>query len=189
MKKCSKCKREKTQAEFPGDAKRKDGLHPWCKECVNLRAKNYYASLPGTSKRKRIERQRVLRSECRRLGRCTDCLSPAELGHKCCAKCLDAHRKLDRESYKRLKKAVFEHYGGFVCAGCGFDDQRCLSIDHIKNDGAEHRRSLQKQFGQTQLFAGRAFYSWLKRSGFPEGFQVLCMNCQWIKKFDSRTLL
>jgi hypothetical protein len=185
MKACTKCKAEKDESEFPGDAKRKDGLYPQCKECVNLKGKSYYASLGKGSKKGRIRRQRELRAECRKSGRCTDCLSPAEPGNRCCKKCLAAHRELDRESYQRLKKDVFEHYGGFQCAGCGFTDPRCLSLDHVEDNGAEHRRQLQKQFGQTQLFVGRAIYAWLRKNNYPPGFQVLCMNCQWIKKFEA----
>ena len=30
------------------------------------------------------------------------------------------------------------------------------------------------------------FYLWLKRNNFPEGFQTLCMNCQWLKKEENR---
>ncbi len=83
------------------------------------------------------------------------------------------------KKWKRgLKEEILTHYGGGKCAcvECGFDVIVALTIDHIENNGAEHRRTLKE--------AGTAFtYTWLKREGFPEGFQTLCMNCQWIKKF------
>ena len=28
-------------------------------------------------------------------------------------------------------------------------------------------------------------YYWLERHNYPPGFQVLCMNCQWIKKAEN----
>jgi hypothetical protein len=31
--------------------------------------------------------------------------------------------------------------------------------------------------------AGRAFFAWLKRQGWPEGFQVLCHNCNSSKGY------
>lgn len=46
-----------------------------------------------------------------------------------------------------------------------------LTIDHVANDGAEMRRN------GTYGNSGTAFYQWLRKSGFPAGFQVLCMNC------------
>jgi hypothetical protein len=63
------------------------------------------------------------------------------------------------------KKAVFAHYGQ-VCACCGESNPGFLTIDHINNDGAEHRRN-----------HGGNLYLNLRARGFPEGFQTLCWNC------------
>jgi hypothetical protein len=54
-----------------------------------------------------------------------------------------------------------------------------LTIDHIKGNGAEERRRLAKQA------RGSRFYLWLKRHGYPEGYQVLCFNCNNIKKIKN----
>ena len=77
-----------------------------------------------------------------------------------------------------LKAEVLTHYGNgkLACVSCGFADIRALSIDHINNDGAKHRR-------EDKLIGGRGIYRWLKEQGYPEGFQTLCMNCQWIKRW------
>jgi hypothetical protein len=66
---------------------------------------------------------------------------------------------------------VFAAYGGYKCNCCGESEPMFLSIDHIDNNGAEERRS--------GLYAGSGigFYMWLRKSGFPSGYQVLCMNC------------
>jgi len=81
-----------------------------------------------------------------------------------------------KESRKRLKMEVLSHYSpDLKCSGCGFSDTRALSIDHIKGDGAKHR----KKIGNVDL------YRWLRKKNFPKGFQVLCFNCQWIKKFEN----
>lgn len=70
-----------------------------------------------------------------------------------------------------LREQVFSAYGGHKCSCCGETEPLFLSIDHIDNDGAEMRRKGVHSRGGTQ------FYQWLRKNGFPDGFQVLCMNC------------
>ena len=60
-------------------------------------------------------------------------------------------------------------------------DLDCLSIDHINGDGYK-RRTIERKHGGTD------FYRWLIKNNFPEGFQVLCMNCQFKKKNANREL-
>lgn len=74
-----------------------------------------------------------------------------------------------------LKDRVFAAYGGYICRCCGEREYHFLSIDHINNDGAAHRKEIGEKRG------GRKFYNWLIKNGFPNGFQVLCMNCNWGK--------
>lgn len=77
---------------------------------------------------------------------------------------------------RNLKIKVLTHYGNgkLACVQCGYDaNLRALSIDHINNNGAEHRRELGRQ--------GVAFYRWLITNDYPEGYQTLCMTCQWAK--------
>jgi len=71
---------------------------------------------------------------------------------------------------ERLRNEVLDAYGSH-CACCGETKRHFLTIDHINNDGAEHRRKV----GHT--------YSWLKKNNFPPGFQVLCYNCNCSKGF------
>ena len=51
-----------------------------------------------------------------------------------------------------------------------------LTLDHVHNDGAAHRRALGKRG-----IGGAAMYRILKNQGFPPGFQILCFNCNWGK--------
>jgi len=76
----------------------------------------------------------------------------------------------------KLKREVLSYYGKgkCQCCICDIDNLDCLSLDHIKNNGAEHRKTL----------GYMSIYSFLKRQGFPSGYQTLCMNCQWIKKAE-----
>lgn len=59
-----------------------------------------------------------------------------------------------------------------MCACCAEDEPSVLTIDHIANNGREHRLAL-----GGRKFSGQKFYMWLKKSGFPSGYQVLCWNC------------
>jgi hypothetical protein len=83
-------------------------------------------------------------------------------------------RRADLLHRRLTKKKAFAHYGS-KCK-CGFSDTRALSIDHID--------------GFSQLWPGQrrgyALYLWLIKHKFPKGFQLLCMNCQWIKRFENR---
>ncbi len=97
--------------------------------------------------------------------------------------------QLNREKYlalaigyqKKLKNEVLSFYsnGSLACAICGFDDIRALSIDHIDGGGNQHRIKERAKGGPT-------FYNWLKKYSFPNGYQVLCMNCQFIKKVERK---
>lgn len=87
-----------------------------------------------------------------------------------------------RDKRKQTRDAVFAHYGE-RCACCGEAQPLFLSIDHVANNGAEHRRSLKGQIGN----GGSSFFDWLVRSGFPNGFQTLCRNCNWGKHANGGT--
>jgi hypothetical protein len=57
-----------------------------------------------------------------------------------------------------------------------FTDIRALTIDHINGGGSEHRREMRKK--------GNTFYNWLKKNYYPNGYQCLCVNCQFIKEAE-----
>lgn len=80
-----------------------------------------------------------------------------------CRTCADKilAQKLD------LKLACFDAYGGRHCACCGESILGFLTIDHVNNDGNEHRRTTNRQ----------SIYQILRREGYPPGYQVLCFNC------------
>jgi len=94
---------------------------------------------------------------------------------------LAAFRLAEREKTKRLntilKDDVFTAYGGWKCACCGEVERDFLTIDHMQNNGSKLRR--EGVHGH-----GMQFYRWLKKSGFPPEFQVLCMNCQFGKRMS-----
>ena len=79
-----------------------------------------------------------------------------------------------------LKLEVFTHYSKMVsnsdipiCACCGYDDLRFLALDHIV--GRKHLPP-----NETNL-NGILLWKYVKVTGFKEGFQVLCYNCNIAK--------
>ena len=80
-----------------------------------------------------------------------------------CATC----RQIAVRHLQKLKREVIAAYGG-KCQCCGETEPAFLTIDHVNDDGASHRKAI-----------GRArVYHWLKKHGYPkDGFQLLCFNC------------
>ena len=74
-----------------------------------------------------------------------------------------------------LKTEAMNFYGQ-TCACCGECDPRFLEVDHIGNDGAEHR----EQMGN-RAWGGVSILRWLRANNWPEGFQFLCSNCNQAK--------
>ena len=65
---------------------------------------------------------------------------------------------------------------GGKCSHCDFNDSRALQIDHVNGNGADDRR----EFGEamyTKNFLKRVLAS-------PGKYQVLCANCNWIKRAE-----
>ena len=55
-----------------------------------------------------------------------------------------------------------------------------LSIDHIDGGGTQHRKQLREQ--------GTIFYRWVIKNNYPEGFQVLCFNCNRKKYMNDKSV-
>lgn len=64
-----------------------------------------------------------------------------------------------------LRLRCINHYGG-RCACCGESRFEFLSIDHINGGGNQHRKLI-----------GNKVWRWLIKNDFPQGFRVLCHNC------------
>lgn len=86
------------------------------------------------------------------------------------------HRNVERgrasqkEYRARVKEATFDHYGR-SCVCCGENELVFLTLDHVS---PIYRKKRTRQ--------GSALYVNLKRAGFPDGFQVLCFNCNAAKR-------
>jgi hypothetical protein len=65
------------------------------------------------------------------------------------------------------------------CLRCGFTDQRALQIDHIKGGGTEEIRGKLTFHYYRHLLA-------LSVDELKQNYQILCANCNMIKKEENR---
>ena len=133
------------------------------------------------------EHQKQIRRKRKSVGMCTACGQATPVtGQVKCAICKHkdtryrtAHKpEISISSAKRninMRDAAIMAYGGYVCKCCGETEPMFLTLDHVNNDGADHRRELGQQ-------GGPAFYKWPRDHQYPIGFQVLCMNCNFGKQ-------
>ena len=75
-----------------------------------------------------------------------------------------------------VKKRYFESLGQHKCEKCGNDDIRLLQFDHIHNDGTKMRKSGLRLSGGTYTN---------NMELFKKTFQVLCANCNVLKRYES----
>lgn len=89
--------------------------------------------------------------------------------------CKDCVNKRARKNWRKVRKDVFDHYG-WECKCCGETMSEFLSIDHINNDGYLDKNP------NGDKKSGKELYLLIKKEGYPDRFQTLCMNCNWGKK-------
>lgn len=139
-------------------------------------------ALSSKERQRRCRARRIEQCMCSQCGK----NSPHKNG-QLCRICLDKHNAWyktsdyrDRYTIKRAedKRAVMDHYGG-KCFCCGEAEPCFLAIDHINGDGNSHRRKIGKW--------GSGFFKWLIENDFPDGFQILCHNCNMGKHLNGGT--
>ena len=82
------------------------------------------------------------------------------------------HRQKEKDVKRRLRREIVQHYG-HRCICCGEKRYEFLTLDHVNNDGAEHRK--QRHRGSTWLLY------WAKKNNHPSTLQLLCWNCNLAK--------
>lgn len=118
---------------------------------------------------------------------CVECgagFAPREARIRTCSPaCRDAYRK----SYgRRLRAEALGRYGG-KCACCGESQPAFLQLDHLNDDGNEHRKLIREPWTERPTWhaggngAGLNTYQWLRNHSWPPIMQVLCANCNFAK--------
>jgi hypothetical protein len=83
-----------------------------------------------------------------------------------------ANRTAFRKADEKLRNQVLDLYGR-KCNHCSYDsDARILQLDHVNGGGTIERKRLGHRGIRRKALKN------------PELYQLLCPNCNWIKKFD-----
>lgn len=82
---------------------------------------------------------------------------------------MERHNAAGRTRHEVDREAVFRHYGE-RCSACGSAED--LQISYLNGDGRERRDN---------DYEARTIYRWLRKHGYPDGFQTLCRGCNLAK--------
>ncbi len=135
-----------------------------CKNCHNKEKTKKYANLPEEEKEK--ARQHV------RNWNLANKDHRAEYGLNWQRNNKEKVKQYNFRSRNKIRLEVLSHYSGTppTCECCGENIIGFLTIDHIHGGGTKHR-------AQKGVPSGTEFYRWLKKQNYPQGYRVLCYNC------------
>jgi predicted amidophosphoribosyltransferase len=105
---------------------------------------------------------------------CLKCAQPLDRTGNYCKFCTTLITAGSKKVIKNLRLEVLQHYG-MQCKCCGETNSNLLSIDHIEGGGRKHKENILITDKTTSLF------KWIKKNNFPNGFQILCFNCNMTK--------
>ena len=85
-------------------------------------------------------------------------------------------RKHSLNAQRKVRQAILDKYGR-VCKKCGFSDERALQVDHVNGGGIEELASMSRGGYYRKVLEDT--------SGM---YQLLCANCNWIKRSENNEL-
>lgn len=88
---------------------------------------------------------------------------------------VERRKRVSKVFRDSMKNNLFDILG-HECIKCGFSDKRALQFDHINGGGSQERKKsncyqVMKLYNNNPILA-------------REKLQVLCANCNWIKKHE-----
>lgn len=128
------------------------------RERILKRQKEHYHKHLPVTKRITTEEHRQLMREKRK-----EYVKNYNETHK--ERCAETHKK--NRQLERIEVLAYYSKGTPICECCGESHMEFLGIDHINGGGSKHR----KESNCTNI------YRLLKKNNFPEGYRVLCHNC------------
>lgn len=168
MKVCSKCKESfpATTAHFYKSTAYSDGLRSHCKRCVAKEFKSYQQSHPEKEREKGRRYRQKHAEELRQRAQRPEQKAVRQVW-------VDNNREhvyrrqRDRRSVLR---AEMLHAYGWQCSCCGETEERFLTLEHTRRDGAVHKRA---------VGSGCSIWRDLRRRGWPQdgSYTLLCWNC------------
>lgn len=75
----------------------------------------------------------------------------------------------------KIRAAIIAFLGS-SCVKCGFTDVRALQVDHINGGGHREVSSIGQYHVMKKVLNG------------DDGYQLLCANCNWIKRVENQEL-
>lgn len=161
FKRCSDCRNVKSKKEFPINIYNKDGHLSFCFECEQKRNQRDYEKYLSMPEGE-YEKRRKRRNEIAKMSNEEAILIC--YNHYCNGdiKCANPFHKHDNEPER---------------------DMELLVIDHINGDGYKDVNPGGSRIG------GAALARKLIKNGFPDGYQILCMNCNWKKRHVNKEYL
>ena len=159
---CPGCQKTVAVEMFSRNKSKEDGLVSHCRPCQRAASKAKRDANGGVyAKAYYLKHRERMAPENRARARAYYAALPKEL------------RVDPKPRYRALKSRALATLGG-VCVRCGFTDERALQIDHIDGCGVVERV-------RTDV---RTIYFRVSR-GETAGFQILCANCNWIKRVEN----
>ena len=89
-------------------------------------------------------------------------------------------RKNNDKYNHNIRKTLIELLGG-KCKKCGFKDIRALQVDHINGGG---KKEIHKYSAKIRY---KNYIESIKNK--EEKYQLLCANCNWIKRFENKEVV
>jgi hypothetical protein len=103
--------------------------------------------------------------------------------HSWCRECRHIyHSEYQKNKRGSLKDKIFEKHGN-KCSHCGFSDKRAFQIDHVNNDGSKDR-PYDSKTGH-RIYPSSIGYLRKVLNDTSGSFQILCANCNWIKRIEN----
>jgi hypothetical protein len=143
-----------------------------CITCWHRKAAENCVTCESCQSAKR-ESEKRWREKLKATRRCRVCQVEVTDGKTRCPVCRQVDSKRVKVKTEELKISAYNAYGGPKCNCCGETEIQFLTIDHVNNNGAEHKREV---WGSRSRRAS-GMYLWLQKNDYPQGFQVLCFNC------------
>lgn len=86
----------------------------------------------------------------------------------------EAKQRWWKKNTQQKRQHLIKTYGG-KCVRCGFSDIRALQIDHVGGGGVEELRKITNR---------RTYYRNVLEQFGTGKYQLLCANCNWIKRSE-----
>jgi hypothetical protein len=168
MKKCYACGKKLPVESFYKNKSKQDGLATECKFCSSKKDREYQIRNADQIKERRHEY--YLKNKDVITKKVYDYIDANR----------DKHNAWGTKSKNKLKTEIFSHYcnGDIKCRMCEETELGVLTVDHINGNGTKHRIEI----GLGRRGGGYGMYQWLKKNNYPDGFQILCFNCQFRKR-------